>query len=111
MHKFDMLSAEVGSTTLGNLIRFFWVLVRINAFSKQKCAMRRRMKKPRGLKVRRYADHIIDLNKYLSVLPGAKEGDTFCETEINENLLNIMTNSWISQAYVQEFDCETISFK
>ena len=73
--------------------------------------MSSRTKKPRGLKVRRYADNIIDLNDYFSVFLEAKEGAIICETEINENLLNSMTNSWISQAYVQEFDCEIISFK
>ena len=32
-------------------------------------------------------------------------------TELNEILLNSMPNRWSKQAYVQGFDCETISFK
>ena len=32
-------------------------------------------------------------------------------TELNEILLNSIPNSWSKQAYVQGFNCETISFK
>ena len=32
-------------------------------------------------------------------------------TELNEILLKIMPNIWSKQAYVQGFDCETISLK
>ena len=31
--------------------------------------------------------------------------------ELNEILLNIITISWINQAYVQGFSCEYITFK
>ena len=62
--------------------------------------MRRGMKKPHSLKVRRYLVRMIDLNKYLSVFPGAKEGNKICETELNEILLNGTPNSWSIQAYV-----------
>ena len=31
-------------------------------------------------------------------------------TELNNILLNSMPNSWSKQAYVQDFDCESISF-
>ena len=73
--------------------------------------MRRRIEKPRGLEVRRQSDHKIDLHNYLSVLSGSKEGDKICETELNGILLNCMPNIWIRQAYVQGFDCETITLK
>ena len=33
--------------------------------------MFRGVKKPCGLKVRRYVDYLIDLNKYLDLFPGA----------------------------------------
>ena len=32
-------------------------------------------------------------------------------TELNEILLNSITNIWSNQSYVQGFDCDTISFK
>ena len=32
-------------------------------------------------------------------------------TELNEILLNIISNSWSKQAYAQGFDCETKPFK
>ena len=35
----------------------------------------------------------------------------FCETELNEIVLNSMPNIWISQACVQGFDYETITLK
>ena len=42
------------------------------------------MKNPRGLKLGRYAVDVIDLNEYLSVLPGEKASDKNCETELNK---------------------------
>ena len=35
------------------------------------------MRKPRGLKVRRYAAPMIDINEYLDVLPGANASENF----------------------------------
>ena len=58
-----------------------------------------------SLKVRRYADHLDDINEYLGF-----DRKTVM-TDMNEILLNIMTNSWIKQAYVQGFYCEYITFK
>ena len=41
----------------------------VNSLSKQKCAMSRGMRKLCGLKVRRYAACLIDLNEYLDFFP------------------------------------------
>ena len=46
--------------------------------------MRCGMRKPRGLKSRRYGACLIDLNEYLPVFPGAKAGEKNCVTELNE---------------------------
>ena len=73
--------------------------------------MRRCMKNPRIVKVRRYAARLIDLNEYLSSFPGATMADKMGVSELNKKLSNSMPNSWSKQAYVQGFDCETISFK
>ena len=73
--------------------------------------MRRCMKKPRSLKVRRYATRIIDLNEYLAYFPGATMADKIGVNELNKILLNSLINSWSKKAYVEGFDCETISFK
>ena len=69
------------------------------------------MKNLCGLKVRQYTDCMIYLNKYLYVFPGEKASDKTCETELDEFLLNIMPNICNRQAYVQGFDCETITKK
>ena len=69
------------------------------------------MKNPRSLKVRLYAARLIDLNEYLASLSGSTMADKMGITELNEILLNSMPNRWSKQAYVQGFDCETISFK
>ena len=66
------------------------------------------MKKPRGLKVRHYSDHMIGLNKYLSVLNVAKESDTICEMELNEILFYSMNNNCIRQAYVLKFNIKCV---
>ena len=64
-----------------------------------------------GLKVRCYTDSMIDPNDYLYVFPWSKASDKTCETEWNKSLLNIMPNIWNRQAYMQRFDCETITKK
>ena len=43
----------------------------VNFLSKQKGVMRRRTRKPRGLKVRLYAARLININDYLDSFPGA----------------------------------------
>ena len=43
--------------------------------------------------------------------PWEKISEKICVTELNEHFLNIIPNSWNKQAYVQVFDCESITFK
>ena len=69
------------------------------------------MRKPRELKVTCYTARMVDINENLSALPGAKEGEKIFDMEINEILLNIISNGQIKQLYVQCFDFETITFK
>ena len=45
--------------------------------------MRRGMRKPRELIVRRYVAHLIDLNENLASFPGAKASDNIRGMEIN----------------------------
>ena len=73
--------------------------------------MRRGMEKPRALTVRRYAERLIDINEYLDSFLGETLNDDIRETELNEIFLNSMPNGWYKQAYVQGFDCESITFK
>ena len=49
--------------------------------------MRYGMRKPHGLKLRRYADRMIDLNKYFYVFPGGKASDKICEMELGDLFL------------------------
>ena len=58
------------------------------------------------LRVRCYAAHLVDVNKYLAVFPGANISDKFYTMELNENLLKSIANRWIKQAYVQGYDYE-----
>ena len=67
--------------------------------------------KPHSIRVRRYAVRLIDMNEYLASLRGETLSDKIGVTELNEIILNIMTNSWSKQAYVQGFDCEYTLFK
>ena len=73
--------------------------------------MRRGIKKPCGIKVIHYADHLIDFNEYLDSFPGDNLYDKIGVTEMNEILFNCMPNSWSKQSYVQGFYCESILFK
>ena len=74
-----MLCAEVESTnplTVESIIlglgAYFFPT---NSLSKKNREMRRDMRKSCGLRVRCYADHLIDLNKYLASFPGSKLTD------------------------------------
>ena len=69
------------------------------------------MKKPRSLKVRRYAARLIDMNEYLDSFSGATLSDKIDVTDLDDIILNRMPNIWSKQAYVQGFDCKSISFK
>ena len=63
-----------------------------------------------GLKERRYTAHLNHLNEYLALFHERNDWK-ISMTDLNEILLNIMTNIWIKQAYVQEFYFEYIIFK
>ena len=69
------------------------------------------MKRPHGLRVRRYAACMIDINNYLAVFPGAKASNKICETVFNGIILNSRPNRWIRQEYVQGFYFESINLK
>ena len=79
--QFDKLSDEIGISTPENLMSIILGLVtyfyHVNALSKQKCVMRCRTSNC-GLKVKRYVDFMIDINKYLAVFPGAKKCKKNC---------------------------------
>ena len=115
LHQLDMLYAEVGSTTTDHLnliiLGLGTYVPPFDALSKQKRAMRRKMRKPQGLRVRLYNACLIDINEYLATFLGEKSSDKICEAELNEILLNSMPNRWSRQAPVQGFYCESINLK
>ena len=116
LRQFDLVSADAKNTETLLYVDYLlkglaWYFFLLNSLSKQKRAMRRCMKNPRSLKVRRYAVCLIDLNEYLASVPGSTMADNMRVTGLNEILLSSLTNSWWKQAYVQGFDFETIYLK
>ena len=115
LSQFDSLSADVGTTESLNVEYIIKGLELyfppVNSFSKQKRVTRRRMKKPRSLKVRQYMARLIDLNEYLDLLPEAIFSDKIGVTESEKYIFNRMPDSWSKNAYVQGFDCESTSFQ
>ena len=73
LHEFKTLCANIGHTTSAHLEQILLLLgthlFTINAFSKQKRAMRHRTRKTCELKARRYAENMAKLNEYLSIFP------------------------------------------
>ena len=69
----------------------------VNSLSKKKSVMRRGTNKPRGLKVRCYANCLIYINEYLASFPGGVLTEKIGVTEQNEILLNSMPNSCIKK--------------
>ena len=53
----------------------------------------------------------LTIKKYFAVIPGANSSETIFVMEINNILLNRIPNIWNNQAYVQVFDCVSITFK
>ena len=73
----------------------------VNVLSKQKCKMRRVIRKLHGSKVRRYVAHLVDIHEYLVVFPGTNISNKVCVMELNEKVLNSMPNIWSKQAHVK----------
>ena len=65
--------------------------------------MRHGKRKPLKLNVRRSADCLIDLNEYLDAFLRAQTSDRIGEAELNEIILNSMSNGQSIQVYVQVF--------
>ena len=86
------MSDDVESSTLLRLVAIIFGLgthfFHFHALSKQKCAMHRGMRKPHGLKVRRYVARLIDLKEYLASLPGKNLTLKIGIMELNERVLN-----------------------
>ena len=57
--------------------------------------MRCRMRKPRELKVRRYAARMNELYEYLAVFSGAKANDKIGETGFNGIIFNSIPSFWV----------------
>ena len=55
----------------------------MNFLLKKERSMRHGIRKPRGLKVRRYADLLIGLKEYLDSFPGATMSEKIGATELN----------------------------
>ena len=53
---------------------------------------------------------LIYLHGYLTSFPGVTMADKIGVSELNEIILKSMPNIWHKKAYVQVFDCESISF-
>ena len=81
-----------------------YIIFPVNSSSKKKRAMHSGMRKPHGLKLRFYVDHLICHNEYLPSLFGSTPTHQIGMTELNEIVFNSMPNSWRKQAYVQGFD-------
>ena len=87
LRQFDVLSAEVDSDITEALTYIILGLVTyflpVNALPKKNRAMRRGMRKLCGIKVRRYAARLVDLNEYLNVFPREKISDKCFVAEVN----------------------------
>ena len=63
------------------------------------------MRKSQKVKLRLYADNIVDLNEYLNVFPGGKASVEIGEMELNKIIFSSMSNICSNQACVQGFYC------
>ena len=107
LRQFDLLSSDVEITknlNVGNVIKgLHRTFFPVNSLSKQKCVMRRVIRKQRSLKLRFYIACLVELNYFFDFLPEAILSDIIGVTVLNKKKLNSMPNSWIKKAYVQCF--------
>ena len=61
--------------------------------------MCRGTRKPRELKVRRYAECMVDLNGYLDILTGPKASKEIGETKLDKTIFHSMPNGCSRQVY------------
>ena len=67
LHQFDLMSADMEGTnplTVEKHLRLTSYFFPVNCLSKKKRAMRLRMSKPHGLKIRRYVNRLVGFNEY-----------------------------------------------
>ena len=88
LRQLDTLSADVESTNpltveaiILGLCAYF---PPVNSLLKQNQVMCSVMRKPCGLKVRCYANRLIDLNEYWALFPGAELADKIVMTELGD---------------------------
>ena len=62
------------------------------------------------LKMGCYTAFMVNLNEYLTVLPVGNENYKISDMELNEIILNSMTNGRSKQSCVKGFNCKTITF-
>ena len=79
----------------------------VNVFSKKNRVMIHGMRKPHSLKFRRYTARMIKLNKYLDIFRVTTQ-KIIGEMELNDILLDSMTNGWGNQAFLHGFYFEVV---
>ena len=87
LRQLDTLSVEMGSKTMTHLSCNVFGLgnyfINTIVLSKQKCVMHRRIRKPCTLKLRCYADRMVELNEYLTAFTGSKTSEKISETKLS----------------------------
>ena len=83
----------------------------INALSKQKRSMRRAMRKPWDISLKRFTTRLTELKNYLLLFPGSSADKKMPPEELNKILLHAVPNGWENQAYLQGWEFEMKSYK
>ena len=83
----------------------------INTLSKQKCAMRRGIRKPRRTTLKRFATRLTEMNKFLPLFPGSDASKKMEMEELDEILLRAAPNGWAKQSYLQGWDFELKTYR
>ena len=96
LREFDKLQSQYGGVINNHLklihkglLEYFFP---INALSKQKRVMRRAIRKPRSMTLKRFAARLTVMNYFLPLFPGSDASNKMEMEELNEILLRAVPN-------------------
>ena len=83
----------------------------INALLKQKCVMRRAMRKTWSIAFKRFTERLTEMNNFLPLFPGSEASKKMETEEINKVILHAVPNGRSKQSYLKGWDFKLNTYR